>query len=117
MLFKTVSGGQFSSESYNFYGSDISRERLETQFTILKMHGQESSIASVSSNAIASFSETATVLVKLVAMPAINALSERSYSALTRIKNYLRSTQNPECMQMILPLPHLQKTLVSLNIK
>ena len=25
--------------------------------------------------------------------------------------------QNPECMQMILPLPHLQKTHVSLNIK
>ena len=24
--------------------------------------------------------------------------------------------QNPECMQMILPLPHLQKTYVSLNI-
>ena len=93
MLFKTVSGGQFSSESNNFYGSDISRERLETQFTILKMHGQESSIASVSSNGIASFSETVTVLVKLVlVMPAINALSERSYSALRRIKNYLRST-------------------------
>ena len=36
---------------------------------------------------------TATVLVKLVlVMPAINALSERSYSALRRIKNYLRST-------------------------
>ena len=25
--------------------------------------------------------------------------------------------QNPECMQMILPLPHLQKTHVSLKIK
>ena len=36
---------------------------------------------------------TATVLVKLVlVMPAINALSERSYSALKKIKNYLRST-------------------------
>ena len=57
------------------------------------MHGQESFIASVSSNGIASFSEAATVLVKLVlVMPAINALSERSYSALRRIKNYLRST-------------------------
>jgi len=39
---KTVSGGHFSSESLsitcNFYGSDISMERLETQLTILKMH-------------------------------------------------------------------------------
>ena len=33
----------------NFYGSDINRELLETQLTILKMHAQESSIASVSS--------------------------------------------------------------------
>ena len=103
MLFKTVSGGHFSSESLstcNFYGSDISRERLETQLTILKMRAQESSIASVSSlieflnaNGIASFSRTETVLVKLIlVMPATNALSERSYSALKRIKNYLRST-------------------------
>ena len=59
------------------------------------MYAQESSIASVSSileflsaNGIASFSETATVLVKLIlVMPASNALSERSYSALGRIKN------------------------------
>ena len=36
-------------------------------------------------NGIASFSETATVLVKLIlVMPATNALSERSYSALKK---------------------------------
>ena len=103
MLFKTVSGGHFLSESlstWSFYGSHISRERLETQLTILKMHAQESSIASVSSmieflneNGVASFSETATVLVKLIlVMPATNALSKSSYSASRRIKNYLRST-------------------------
>ena len=105
MLFKTVSGGHFLSEllsTCNFYydGSDISRERLETQLTILKMHAQESSIASVSStieflnvNGVASISETATVLVKLIlVMPATSALSKSSYSASRRIKNYLKST-------------------------
>ncbi|CAH3043037.1 unnamed protein product [Porites evermanni] len=79
------------------------------------MHAQESSIAPVSSmieflnaNGVASFSETATVLVKLIlrrvhsllkkildpplVMPATNSLSKRSYSALKRIENYLRST-------------------------
>ena len=87
MLFKTVSGGHFSSESLstcNFYGSYISRERLERQLTILKIYAQESSIAPVSSiieflnaNGIASFSEAARVLVKLIlVMPATNALSE-----------------------------------------
>ena len=30
--------------SCHFYGSDVSRERLETQLTILKMHAHESSI-------------------------------------------------------------------------
>ena len=32
-------------------------------------------------------------------MPATNALSERSYSALRRIKNYLRSTMTQEWMK------------------
>ena len=57
------------------------------------MHAHQSSIVSVSSkiefldaNGIASFSETATVLVKLIlVMPAKNALSERSYTCLNKI--------------------------------
>ena len=65
---------------------------------------QQISIASVSSiieflntNGPVSFGDTATVLVKLIlVMLATNSLSERSFSALRRIKNYLRSimTQN-----------------------
>ena len=44
-------------------------------------------------NGIVSFSETATILVKLMlVMPVTNALSERSYCSLRGIKNYLRST-------------------------
>ena len=53
LLPKTASGDDFSNDWLlsvcNFYGSDIKRDRLETQLTILKMHAQESSIASVSS--------------------------------------------------------------------
>ena len=53
LLPKTASGDDFSNDwllsVYNFYGSDINRELLETQLAILKMHAQESSIASVSS--------------------------------------------------------------------
>ena len=78
--------------SCHFYGSGVSRERLETQLTILKMHAHESSIVLMSpiiefldANGIASFNETVTVLVKLIlVMPATNALSERSYSALKK---------------------------------
>ena len=53
LLPKTASGDDFSNDwllsVWNFYGSDINRELLETQFAVLKMHTQESSIASVSS--------------------------------------------------------------------
>ena len=70
------------------------------------MHAYQSSIATASSviefldaNGIASFSETVTVLVKLILVtPATNALSERSYSASRRIKNYLRSTMTQKWM-------------------
>ena len=83
------------------HGSDINRERLETELMtcILKMHAQESSIASVSSimgflyaNGPALFRETATGLVKLIlVMLATNALSEKWFtSALRRISNYPR---------------------------
>ena len=47
----------------------------------------------LNANGVASISETATVLVKLIlVMPTTNALSKSSYSASRRIKNYLRST-------------------------
>ena len=52
LLLTTVAGGDFSSEplsTWNFYGSDLNLERLETQLTILNIHAQESSIAFVSS--------------------------------------------------------------------
>ena len=53
LLPKTASGDDFSNDWLlsvcNFYGSDINRELLETQLTILKRHAQASSIASVSS--------------------------------------------------------------------
>ena len=104
LLFKTVSGGHFSGKSLstcNFYGSDISRDLLETQLAILNMHACLRKFHSLcvihnrilNENGIASFSKTTTILVKLIlVMPVTNALSERSYCPLRGIKNYLRST-------------------------
>ena len=94
------------------HGSDINRERLETELTtcILKMHAQESSIASVSSimeflyaNGPALFRETATGLVKLIlVMLATNALSEKWFtSALRRINNYLGSTMTQKRLMSV----------------
>ena len=36
---------------------------------------------------------------------------------ITQVSLHVICFQNPECMQMILPLPHQQKTHVALNIK
>ena len=45
------------------------------------------------SNAVqASFSEICTLLKLIIVIPATNAVSERSASALRRVKTYLRST-------------------------
>ena len=101
LLLTTVAGGDFSSErssTWNCYGSGINLERLETQLTILKIRAQESSIASVLSiieflnaNGPASFSETATGLVKLILlMPATNALRKRSFSATTVVPTHFQ---------------------------
>ena len=54
LLPKTASGDDFSNDwliisLQLFWFRLINRDRLETQFTILKMHAQESSMASVSS--------------------------------------------------------------------
>ena len=59
-----------------------------------------STIEFLNANGIASFSETATVNLILV-MPATNALIERSYSALRRIKNYLRCTTTQKRMMSV----------------
>ena len=90
------------------------------------MNAQESSIASVSSiteflnaNGIASFTfkESATILVKLIlVMPATNALSERSQSALRRINNYLRSTMTQKRMKTLMLMSVYKGDADNLNL-
>ena len=44
-------------------------------------------------------------------MPATNATSERSFSALYRIKTYLRSTMKQECLNSLMIL-HVHKDFI-----
>ena len=125
LLLKAASGVDFSSELSSicsFYGSDINRELLETQLTILKTHAQESSVTSVSSiidflnaNAPALLSEIATVVKLILVMPATNPLSERSFSALRRIKNYLRSTMTQKRMNHLMLMSVYKEDADNLN--
>ena len=88
------------------------------------MHAQESSIASVSptieflnANGIALFSETVTVLVKLIlVMPWHKCLGERSYSALRRIKNHLRSTMTQKWMTNLMLMSVYKEDADNLNL-
>ena len=55
-----------------------------------------------------SMSEAFTLLRLILVMPATNAVSERSASALMRVKNYLRSTMNQSRLSNVIVL-HVHK--------
>ena len=126
LLLKAASGCDFTSELSSvcsFFGSDINRDLLETQLTILKKQSQENSLTSLSSivdflraNGSALFSEIATVVKLLLVMPATNALSERSFSALRRIKNYLRSTMTQKRLNNLMVLSVYKEEVDNTNL-
>ena len=94
----------------NFYGSDFTASQLKVQLELFhtlfeeKVKGQGIDISStticdviecintVSLAQKSLISEVITLVKLLFAMPASNATSERSFSALRRVKTYLRST-------------------------
>ena len=52
------------------------------------------------------------ILTKLIlVMPAINSTSERSFSAMCRVKSYLQSTMNQERLNSLMIL-HVHKDLM-----
>ena len=57
------------------------------------------------------FNEVILVLKLILVLPATNATSERSFSAMKRIKSYLRSTMGQERLNNLMVL-HVHKELV-----
>ena len=49
-------------------------------------------------------SQAVVLLILLIVMPATNAISERSFSALRRLKNYMRITMSQEQLNRLLVL-------------
>ncbi len=104
LLIKTVSGKDASSELTSvssFYGDDISLDRLSVQLTSLasQMNEQQLNLRDIvaylkgfSAAERVIFSEVVTLVRILLVNPATNAISERSFSAMRRLKTYLRST-------------------------
>ena len=106
----------------DFYGTDLSQSRLKTQLKILATHFDNNDGSSVSFRDIKSyfqnltsstctlFSEVVTLMQLVLVLPATNATSERSFSAMRRVKNYLRSTMGQQQFNHLMIL-HVHKAI------
>ena len=104
----------------NFYKGDLSRAQLEAQLPLLRqlcdtegineitIHDVVRILGSLSSAERVAFSSVWTAMKLLLVMPATNASSERSFSALRRIKTYLRTTMTQQRLNNLMLL-HVNK--------
>ena len=82
------------------YGGDIEYNNLEVQFQTIAPAVQNNVtlneivqyLANLSEQVRSLYSEIVTIVKLILVMPATNATSERTFSAMRRIKNYLRTT-------------------------
>lgn len=117
LLLKAVKKEEFE-ECFNtvtkFYSSDFNPSQLRLHLDILSANFPDDCRASATvldiRNHIQSMtlperqliSEVTVLLKVILVMPATNAISERSFSALRRVKSYLRSTMTQERLNNIL---------------
>ena len=125
LLLQVVNSEEYeSSLSFvtDFYASDFDAHQLKTQLHVLSSTFSNAENASIqlpdiikyfktkSPAELALFSEIGTLLKLLLVMPATNAVSERSFSALRRIKSYLRSTMTQDRLNHLMTL-HIHRDL------
>ena len=130
LLLKAVCKENYSSEFdfvTKFYGPDLNVHALETQLQIFAtnfiMEGKKTSIKdilkylrNISSAQRALLSEICIIAKLILVMPSTNAVSERSFSALRRVKTYLRSTMKQTRLNHLMIL-HVHKDITdSLNL-
>ena len=114
-----------------FYGSDLERSQLQTQLQSLTVHfdGYDTSkrstislneileyLRSLSEAQRAYYSQVVILTKLLLVMPASNATSERSFSALRRVKTYLRSTMSQARLNNLMTLHVHQDLTDQLNL-
>ena len=118
---QSLNGNDFSEDlDYvcNFYGEDLKQNSLLTQLKILKVElGAEKDLGlndvvaylkSLPSVTVDYFSEVFNLVRLILVVPATNAVSERSASALRRLKTYLRTTMSQKRLDHCMIL-HVQK--------
>ena len=123
LIFKAVKREAFSEELeavLDVYGSDISASNLRAQLEVLGSYvesGRGMDIADVkkhlqqmTSAEKTLLSEVTLVMKLILVMPATNVTSKRSFSAMRRLKSYLRSTMTQERLNHLMML-HVHKDL------
>ena len=126
VLLKAVRGDSWDhdvEQVIKFYGKDVNRSSLEVQLALLP-HAAKSLGFEVKSFTISDLvaflqkyddakkvllSEVIKVGKLILVVPATNAVSERSFSALKRVKTYLRATTTDTRMNNLLVL-HIHKS-------
>ena len=119
----TVRGQDASNELTtvtDFYGDDFDRHRLSSQLTSLaaQFDGQKEPhlrdiltyLRSISSSEHTIFSEVVTLLKIILVNPATNAVCERSFSAMRRLKTHLCSTMGQSQLNAVMLL-HVHKKM------
>ena len=105
----------------DFYGIDLTQSRLKAQLDILATHFQKTDHDSIVSfrdiksyfqglvtSTSTLFSEVITLMQLVLVLPATNAVSECSFSAMRRVKNYICSTMSQERFNHLMVL-HVHK--------
>ena len=115
LLFKGCKQMDYQDELHlvkSLYDKDINYQNLEIQFqTIspsvkddLSLGGIVSYLKTLPSAARSIYSEIVTLVELVLVMPATNAISERSFSALRKIKSYLRTTMSQQRLNNLMVL-------------
>lgn len=126
LLLKAAQGVEYTFElDYvtKFYGSDFNAELLKTQLEVFSASQSSTPpVKEIHLSDVLNFfttmtsaqrdllSEVCQVFQLLLVMPATNAVSERSFSSLRRVKTYLRSTMAQDRLNHIMTL-HVHRDL------
>ena len=116
--------GNENNELFTLYKDDFTRDVLQVQLSTLHVnysiknetgiHGIIEVIKNMSAAERSLFSEVVKVIRIVLVAPATNSISERSFSAMRRIKTYLRSTMKQERLNAVMIMNvhhHLTDTL------
>ena len=124
LLLKAVRGEDFTVElesASSFYGNDFSMPTLKVQLETLKTQSENENhitlqdikkyLKNFNKAELTIYSEVVTLLKLILVSPAANATSERTFSAIRRLKTYLRSTMGQARLNGLMMLHvHKEKT-------